>query len=533
MARIFPHAWPLRYASRRRALRARGSVSVLFALSALPLLTLVGLGIDYGFWCQSYATLSMAADAAAMNAARVAVTGESQNDPNYVREGWVAGMVWFSANGGPYVNNATAKVTVSGTNIVTAQVQFTGTVPAMLGGFLLRKTTYQISGGASAVATLAPYLNVDILLDNSSSMDIGATPTDIFIMQEITACAPSGAYSGPDSSGNYIQPLSHQVYLGYQCSMGGHTYDGGLPCPITPPIPPATFSTYVPGTNFNAPGPSCQGWLPQQANGTYPRAGPPCAFACHFDTSKPAGTGNDFFGVARSTLGTGWPVTLRIDTVKTATNQVIAAMQSSNLAIDNLNVGIFAFNTTLTQVYPNIGEAGNDWAAAEAAVGTPPTAGNLVEQGIQPDTNGGSDTDFPDAMTGLATKYLTPAGDGTTASTPRKALFLITDGFQDYGTAGGGSSQQAFDPGYCAIFKNMGYTVYVVYTPYYPLMNYNYLNLYTGIVEGTGPGSLSYNLQACASAPSDYIKVSDAASLNAALQGFLKLALISPARFSM
>jgi hypothetical protein len=136
-------------------------------------------------------------------------------------------------------------------------------------------------------------------------------------------------------------------------------------------------------------------------------------------------------------------------------------------------------------------------------------------------------------MTGLATKYLTPAGDGTTASTPRKALFLITDGFQDYVTAGGGTSQQAFDPGYCAIFKNMGYTVYVVYTPYYPLMNYNYLLQYTSIVEGTGPGSLSYNLRACASSPNDYIQASDAASLNAALQGFLKLALVSPAKFSM
>jgi Flp pilus assembly protein TadG len=520
--------------ARRRVRRARrGTVSIIFALLAVPLLGTVGLAIDYGFWCQSYATLRMAADAAALSAARVAVTGESTNDPNYIREGWVAGMVWFSANSGAYVNNASASVTVTGTNVVTALVQYTGTVPSVLGGLLFRQPSYQVIGQSSAVATLAPYLNIDILLDNSSSMDIGATPTDIFIMQEITPCAPSGAYAGPDSSGNYTTPLSHQVYLGYQCSMGGQTYDGGLPCPITPPIPPATFPTYVPGTNINVPGPSCQGWLPQQANGTYPRAGPPCAFACHFDTSKPAGTGNDFFGMARSTLGTGYPVTLRIDTLKTATNQVISAMQASNLAINNLNVGIFAFNTTLTQVYPNIGEAGNNWAAAIAAVGTPPTAGNLVEQGIQPDTNGGTDTDFPDAMTGLATKYLTPAGDGTTASTPRKALFLITDGFQDYVTAGGGTSQQAFDPGYCAIFKNMGYTVYVVYTPYYPLMNYNYLLQYTSIVEGTGPGSLSYNLRACASSPNDYIQASDAASLNAALQGFLKLALVSPAKFSM
>jgi hypothetical protein len=315
--------------------------------------------------------------------------------------------------------------------------------------------------------------------------------------------------------------------------MGGHAYDGNLPCPVTPPIPPATFGSYVPGTDFNTPGPSCRGWLPLQANGTYPRAGPPCAFACHFDTSKPAGTGNDFLGMARSTLNTGYPVTLRIDTVKTATNAVIAAMQANDLSIGNLNVGIFAFNSTLMQVYPKIGEAGDDWAAAQAAVGTPPTAGNLAEQGIQPDSSGGSDTDFPDAMSGLATKYLTNAGDGTTAATPRKAMFLVTDGFQDYATGGGGGSQQAFDPSYCQIFKNMGYTVYVVYTPYYPLMNYNYLNEYTGIVEGTGPGTIAYNLQACASSSSDYIQASDAASLNAALQAFLKLALLSPAKFSI
>jgi hypothetical protein len=58
-----------------------------------------------------------------------------------------------------------------------------------------------------------------------------------------------------------------------------------------------------------------------------------------------------------------------------------------------------------------------------------------------------------------------------------------------------------------------------------------YLNQQS-VVEGSGPGSLTYNLQQCASNSSDYLVASDGPSLTAALQTFLKSAMDAPGRLA-
>jgi hypothetical protein len=136
-------------------------------------------------------------------------------------------------------------------------------------------------------------------------------------------------------------------------------------------------------------------------------------------------------------------------------------------------------------------------------------------------------------MTSLATNSLTASGDGTSAASPRKVLFLVTDGLVDY-TGSGGRTIGGVKPADCALFKNMGYTVYVVYTPYYPVMNGYYYSNVKQYAEPTGTGALAADLQACASDPvNDYVSASDQAGLNNALQKFLKAALTQPARFTM
>src|SRR4051794_3201361 len=70
------------------------------------------------------------------------------------------------------------------------------------------------------------------------------------------------------------------------------------------------------------------------------------------------------------------------DLVKTAVKKVISTMQKDNLAINNLNVGIFWFADILSRVYPSSGEAGHDWTAASQAVGGAPEYG--VDAGIPP-----------------------------------------------------------------------------------------------------------------------------------------------------
>jgi hypothetical protein len=232
-------------------------------------------------------------------------------------------------------------------------------------------------------------------------------------------------------------------------------------------------------------------------------------------------------------------------------------MKSDNLAFNNLGVGIFTFSSptnldntgVVNEVYPencNAGgganpitcEAGSNYTQAIADVGMPPTYPATADTGIQPAvagvTGNNDDTDFPDAMTSLSTKYLpTNSGNGQTASSPKKVLFIISDGMEDY-LLGYESERAAFDPSYCNLFKNKGYTIYVVYTPYYPLMDDFYLTYLIPVAEGSAntPGSLAYNLQACASSPSDYISAASTQDLNNALTAFLKAALTSAARFA-
>ena len=242
---------------------------------------------------------------------------------------------------------------------------------------------------------------------------------------------------------------------------------------------------------------------------------------------------------------------MRFDLVKNAVNDVLQNMQADNISsINNLNVGIFTFADDVTQVYPaptglctHIAgvpntllacQAGNAWATAQALVGVPPTTKDGADTGIQPYSGGnGADTNIPAAMNHLAANYLTAAGDGSSATAPLKVLFLVTDGLADYN--GSSRTMGAIDSTLCQTYKSMGYTVYVVYTPYYPLMNPFYIGNITSIAEPLGNSQLSSGLQACSSDPlNDYIAAdpSSTTSITAALNTFLKRALTSSARFT-
>jgi Flp pilus assembly protein TadG len=535
----------------------------MFAAGTIPMVGLVGLAVDYGNWNQTNSVLAVAANVAALTAVKVAANAQIAADPNAQTEGVAAGQQWFLSEVGAHGKIGTTGlkstispvVTLTMGATVTATVSYSGYLPSIFGQ-LFGVAKYPITGQAAASVATAPYLDVEILIDTSSSMDIGATVQDMQLLNNISACDPNNAVYNYNSAtqspttGNSYDPYDSYAYSGY-----GRTYDGTL---TTPAIQTGLVQTGVTPTNSliqnetKSPylGPECNGVLPVQttgpAAGHYPLAGPPCAFACHWDATPGHNNGlaQDLYGMARRTLGTAKPITLRMDIVKNATNQVIEAMQADDQSIKNLHVGLFTFNTTVTQVFPAVGsEAGDDWGTAEADVGTPPTTPTMSETGILPTigyrqgtvpTN--NDTNFPEAMTTLTNQYLTKnSGDGTTAAKPRKVLFIITDGFLDDSTNG---ARSAFDPSDCNQFKSMGYTIYVVYTPYYPVQHIAYLqNDWSAIVTGTGPGSITYNLNACSSSPNgtqdDFIAATDGPSLAAALQSFLKSALNQPARFSM
>ena len=431
--------------------------------------------------------------------------------------GSVAGRQWFAAQIGN-LNGATVASSDLTVNVTyqaspggfVSKISYVGVVPTHLGAFIT--PSWSIAGNFTSQLTNS-YVEVIMLLDNSSSMAIGATTNDMAKLNQLSPCDPSNAFY---FASNTWTNASLDNYNVYQYANGSQTYNGPNPHPVV-----TSIGTFIPSQSNQ--GPSCQGALPT-SNGQYPKAGPPCAFACHWDGAKPAGQGNDLWAMARKNN-----IQMRFDLVKTAVNLVINEMQAK--ASGNLSVGIFTFDTAPHRVYPVTGEAGSDWATALAAVGTPPVFPAVLDTGIQPSvalrTGNNNNSYFAKAMNTLATQYVTTSGNGATVATPRKSLFIITDGFED------DTARQAMPYSVCQQFKDMGYAVYVIYTPYYPVMHIAYFQSnWAPIVEGTGITSISYNLRACATAPEDYLSAADGPSLNAAMLAFLAKAMTAPAHLT-
>ncbi len=594
-----------------------GVTALIFALAAMMLLLAIALAVDFGGIIAAKARLDIAADAAALTSATVA-------SQMYVASGSLtaaqttaaqnAGVNRFRAVFGSMANvsSPTPGLPVvtpptSGNNVYTASETYSATYIPYFGGVLGWNSVTISNTSTVSVALSAPYLNIEILLDNSGSMEIAAEPADIQVMQELTVCAVTGAYyctststtnscskgtyssstnscsqngtlttttscagwgqssSLPTANMFYTKSSSSQSYNAYSCGGSGYSYTDSTGI-NTCPIPSMTMAgspfslangTYpaFPVTGGN-PGPACQWLLPapsgETANPTYNgfpvSAGPPCAFACHFDTSA---SPNDFFTLARSTIGTSYSVNLRFDYIKNAVNNVLSDMSTYDLSNNNLHVGIFWFADKVVRVYPTsacatsgeslsganwLNEACDGWGTAKTAVGQAPTALNPVDNGIMPyvGANGG-ETDFSGSMSTLATTYLTTkAGNGATIKTPRKALIIVTDGLNDPSSR----AMTAFDPSNCATFKNNGYSIFVLYTPYYSLMNPYYFNGTNPSVASiaqaasTATNSIPYNLQQCASSPDNYIEAKSKDAINAAMEKFLQQAMATPARIT-
>jgi hypothetical protein len=512
-----------RFSSARRA-----GIAIIAAILIVPMIGLIGLAVDFALWNQTYAAMALAANGAAMNAVKIAADAQIAGNANYLADGSTAGKQWFAAQIGArgYTGTLstiqpTVTVTQSSDTTLTATVTFSAEMQSVF-GLLYNVLQYPLNIESDAIASTAPYLEVQILLDNSSSMEIGATPADIVAIELATMCSASGNED----------PYNNQTgnFGSYTCSAGGYTDPA---CPLQLPTPTYPYSSVQPSLNIwgQGGGPTCKGWLGAKpnSNGTWPTAGAPCALACHSDTSHPAGSGYDSYAVVRSTAGTATPITLRFDVVKSAVNTLISSLAQYNIpSINNLSVGVWDFGLQLIRDYPIGDEAGSNWADATAAVGAQPTTPNGPDTGIQPAIFDAShqNTDFNDAMVSLS-QQVTAAGKGTSPQSPRKILFIVTDGLEDYSGYRG-----PVDANQCTLFKDMGYTVYVVYTPYYSIPSYWYFTQAAPSVEPIGNSAVTNALQACASSPTDYIAATDQASLTAALLTFLRSALVAPARFT-
>ncbi len=235
-----------------------------------------------------------------------------------------------------------------------------------------------------------------------------------------------------------------------------------------------------------------------------------CAFGCHFDARN-----NDFYGVAKAN-----GVPLRIDVLGQAVQGMIQTLQQSAAAAQ-FEVGLYGFNAGFSTIYAPSANLSGALSAAQRLT-LPVTV-----------DGGDADTNIPVAFQSI-TAAIPAGGDGSSAGTPLRYLFIVTDGVADYIDGGGNRVIAPLDPTLCAALKAKRVQIMTLYTQYYPITPPNVPTANAFYVANVAPfvGQIFPNLQACASSPSYAFQATDGASINAALQAMLQAALSVPAKFT-
>jgi Flp pilus assembly protein TadG len=173
--------------SRLKAFRSAkaGNVVITFALSLLPVIGLVGAGVDYSRAARIKTILQAAADAASLGSvakvsqAYTAALAMSQDGT--IAAGQAQALNIFngeiSGRGDFTMTSLTATVAKANWQI-TSTVQFTATVPTVLME-VLGWNNLTVSGSSTSANGMPTFIDFYLLLDNTPSMGLGATQTDI------------------------------------------------------------------------------------------------------------------------------------------------------------------------------------------------------------------------------------------------------------------------------------------------------------------------------------------------------------------
>lgn len=619
----------------------RGAVAVIFAITLVPLVLLIALTIDFSFFMEARSQIQLAADAAATHAVRAATgtyalettdgiaTQTAQGDA--ITAGETAGADWFTAQlgqlptayvpattanlpkGNPYVQ-VFATTNPSG---FSASVSYDGIYPPFFNHLFGASQNWNVAGTSGAAAQYS-YVEILMLLDTSNSMLLGANPSDIQTMSLNTICMPDTAV-GPSIDNNTTIPDGgdNPLILNGTLIYDAPFLSDGNQINFKTANIPHYKEAGTDGTSGTCDsGYRVQDFAPTHFSGNNGYAGAPCALACHITNTKVNGNFADLYGWDRS-LG----VTLRLDVVLQATENVIQSMINTEQAAQQYAIGLYQFNTQLNNINGSdvavlapgtqgtIGDASGD-LSPEATYNLPAVLQDVYnidythapEDTFPPiyappagQTGSNGNTNFPTAVknlvNGTATggTALSPVINnatntpGDTAANPQKDIFIVTDGMEDEcGYCGTGTRVQGemtsvnaengtssqYAP-VCKLFKNLGFTVYVLYVTYYPPPHIsvyyapygsptdNYTNAdYPSIYDqderdmdqpanntGVTPINSAYPddspnesaLRACASTTggvSDFYVATDAADITNQMSGILKSALTSAIRIT-
>ena len=176
-----------------------GSIPLMLGLAIIPVMGFMGAAVDYSTSNKAKAKLSAAADAAALAAVdHQAISGNAtaaQTTAQNVFNAQATNLANVT------VNSVSVAVNDSSSGR-TAVVSYTATKPNLFMGFVGIPTT-TINGSATASAGLSTYVDFYMLLDNTPSMGVGATPGDIATMVNNTPDQCAFACHDLKNSNNY------------------------------------------------------------------------------------------------------------------------------------------------------------------------------------------------------------------------------------------------------------------------------------------------------------------------------------------
>jgi hypothetical protein len=239
-----------------------------------------------------------------------------------------------------------------------------------------------------------------------------------------------------------------------------------------------------------------------------------CAFACHETDKSP----KDYYHLAKK-LG----VQMRIDVLRSATEQLMDTAKSSEAVKNQFRAAIYTFGasctnpglTTITAPTSNLSSAKS--AAKNIDLMTIPYQ----------NYNDNQCTNFDSVLTDINSVIAKP-GSGDTSSSPQKYLFLVSDGVNDANNpsscakplSGGTRCQEPIDTSFCTTIKNRGIKIAVLYTTYLPLPTNEWYNTWIAPWQN----EIRPRMKECAS-PDLFFEVSPSQGISEALTALFNKAV--------
>lgn len=215
-----------------------------------------------------------------------------------------------------------------------------------------------------------------------------------------------------------------------------------------------------------------------------------CEFACH--TGDPQTVGNVAY--ANNYLyAKAKNINLRSDVLVDAAKTMVSSVDSVDPTHKRIKVGVYAFNTTTTQVLA-------------------PTYSTSAVRSALTTTTSVDGTDFDRSLKAMASLVGT-SGDGKTAAKPLKFVMLVTDGVQSqrgwvgasawtckkkkgevcvsYPMSAPSYNVTPLNPAWCNYVKNNKVTMAVLYTQYLPVpLDWGYNGTLGSVMPGSWTGTL-------------------------------------------